>query len=261
MIPRPAQYLLRFDDLCPTIAYDRWQRCLPMIEEFDLKPILAVIFDNQDKGLNLSPPDPQFWSRMRAMEAAGATIALHGYSHICSSKSPSLLKLHHHSEFAGVEEDTQRQWIREGLGILRGQGLSPRIFVAPRHGFDQATLRALRKEGLQFISDGFARVPYNRGGITWIPQQLWGPVKKSRGVWTICFHSNFTHAAQVAELHAFIRQNAAQFTSLDRVLAEYPPGRLGPIERLHEAWELRRAQVYQAKRRRKLRPPHRSSNA
>jgi predicted deacetylase len=194
------------------------------------------------------------------MEAAGATIALHGYSHMCSSKSANILNLHHHSEFAGVEEDTQRQWIREGLGILRGQGLTPKIFVAPRHGFDHATLRALRKEGLQFISDGFARVPFIRGGITWIPQQLWGPMKKSRGIWTICFHSNFAHVAQVAELHAFIRDNAAQFTSLDRVLAEYPPAHLGMMERLYESWALWHAQAHQARRRRKLRP-HRDSYA
>jgi predicted deacetylase len=254
MIPRPAQYLLRFDDLCPTIAHDRWQRCLPLIEEFRLRPILAVIPDNQDKGLNLSPPDPQFWPKMRAMEEAGATIALQGYSHICSSKSPSILKLHHHSEFAGAEEETQRQWIREGLGVLRGQGLTPRIFVAPRHGFDKATLNALRKEGLRLLSDGFARVPFKRGGITWIPQQLWGPEEKTKGIWTICIHSNFTHAAQVDELRDFIRKHAAQFTSLDRVLAEFSAGRLGPIEQLYETWALRRAQAYQARRRRKLRP-------
>jgi predicted deacetylase len=260
MIPKPAQYLLRFDDLCPTMEYDRWQRCLPLIEEFRLRPILAVIPDNQDKGLNLSPPDHQFWPKMRAMETAGATIALHGYSHICSSKAPSLLKLHHHSEFAGIEEETQRQWIREGLGVLRGQGLTPRIFVAPRHGFDKATLSALRKEGLRMISDGFARIPFKRGGITWIPQQLWGPAEKTRGLWTICIHSNFAHAEQVDELHEFIRTHAAQFTSLDRVLAEFPPDRLGPIEWLYDALALRRAQAYQARRRRKLHPRKRDAD-
>ena len=250
MIPRPAQYLLRFDDLCPTIEHERWLRYLPMIEEFGLKPILAVIPHNQDTELNLSPPDPMFWPLMRAMEAEGATIALHGYSHICSSKAASILKLHHHSEFAGVPEVTQRRWIREGLRILRDQALTPRIFVAPRHGFDHATLHALRMEGIPLLSDGFARVPFNRGGLTWIPQQLWRPVEKSSGIWTICIHSNFTHAAQVDELRVFLRQHAAQFTSLDRVLAEYPPGRLGPIERLYEAWGLWRVQVRRARRRR-----------
>jgi predicted deacetylase len=253
MIPRPAQYLLRFDDLCPTIEHERWLRYLPMIEEFGLRPILAVIPNNRDTELNLSSPDPMFWPLMRAMEAEGATIALHGYRHLCDSQGESLLSLHHHTEFAGVPEVTQQRWIREGLGVLRGQGLTPRIFVAPRHGFDHATLRALRKEGIPLLSDGFARVPFNRGGITWIPQQLWSPVEKSCGIWTICIHSNFTHASQVAELNEFVRTHAAQFTSLDRVLAEYPPGRLGPIEKLHEIWALWRAQARRARRRRKRR--------
>jgi len=250
MIPRPAQYLLRFDDLCPNVALQRWQRCAVLIEEFGLRPILAVIPDNQDSELNLSPPDPEFWAQMRAMEAAGATIALHGYQHQCTSLGRSLLPLHTHTEFAGVREETQREWIHEGLMILRGKGLNPRIFVAPRHGFDRATLRALGNEGIQLLSDGFACVLFKRGGITWIPQQLWGPAEKSEGIWTICVHSDFTHASQVAELQAFIRAHVAQFTSVDRVLAEFQPGALGLNERLHETWALWRAMASYARRRR-----------
>jgi hypothetical protein len=127
------------------------------------------------------------------------------------------------------------------------------MFVAPRHGFDCATLRALREEGIPLLSDGFARIPFNRGGVTWIPQQLWGPVEKSSGLWTICIHSNSIHAAQLDELRAFIRDHAAQLTSVDSALAEYPPTGLGPIERLYEAWGFWRAQTHQ-ERRRKIRP-------
>ncbi len=228
MIPKPAQYLLRFDDLCPTMAQDRWQRFLPLIEEFHLRPILAVIPDNQDPELNFSAPDPDFWARMRAMEAAGATIALHGFHHHCMSRGKSLLPLHDHTEFSGVPEEVQSEWIREGLKILRSHGLNPRIFVAPRHGFDNATLRALGNEGIQALSDGFARVPFMRDGITWIPQQLWRPVEKNKGLWTICVHSNSANAGQVAHLHAFLSEHAAQFTSLERVLAELSPCRTEP---------------------------------
>jgi len=211
-----------------------------------------VIPDNQDRDLNLSPPDSDFWAQMRAMEAAGATIGLHGYRHLCNSRCAGLLPLHHHSEFAGVPEQIQQQWIREGLGILRGQGLDPRIWVAPRHGFDRATLRALRWEGIQLLSDGFARVPFTRNGVTWIPQQLWGPVSKKSGLWTICIHSNFAHAAQVAELHAFLRTHAAQFTSVDRVLTELSPTKLALTEQLYEKYALWRAQASQARKRWKL---------
>jgi hypothetical protein len=252
VIPNPPQYLLRFDDLCPTVSHPRWQRFLPLIEEFGLRPILAVVPDNQDRDLILSPPDPEFWARMRAMEATGAAIALHGYHHLCLSQGESLLPLHRHSEFAGVEEETQSEWISEGLGILRGQGLHPGIFVAPRHGFDQATLRALGQQGIQLLSDGFARLPFTRGGLTWIPQQLWGPVEKSKGLWTICVHSNSATDAQVAQLHAFVREHAATFTSVGRVLAELIPAKLDLTERLYESWALWRVQASRARKRRKL---------
>lgn len=254
MVPKPAQYLLRFDDLCPTVSRTRWQRFLPLLEEFGIRPILAVVPDNLDKQLELSPPDPEFWTRMRAMEAAGAAIAVHGIHHNCASRGKSLMPLHRHTEFAGVAEETQRRWIHVGLKILRGHGLNPRIWVAPRHGLDCGTLRALRMEGISLISEGLARAPFLRGGLTWLPQQLWAPVEKQKGLWTICVHSNTAASSLVDQLRAFLGQHAAQFTSVDRVLAEFPPTRLNPIERLYEAIALWRLQGSQIRKRHKRRP-------
>ncbi len=250
MIPRPAQYLLRFDDLCPTVSHNRLQRLLKLVEEYGIRPILAVVPDNQDHNLRLFPPDPEFWERMRALEAGGATIALHGFQHLCKSKGKSLVPLHRHSEFAGVDEETQRQWIHTGLEILRGHGLNPRIWVAPRHGFDASTLRALSKEGIKLLSDGLARVPFTRGGLTWIPQQLWEPAVKPAGLWTICMHSNTASGSLVDQLRAFLDLHAEEFTSVDRVIAELQPAPLDPAERLYEAVVLGRA--YASRIRKKL---------
>jgi predicted deacetylase len=247
MIPRPAQYLLRFDDLCPTFSRAGWERFVALIGEFGVMPIFAVVPDNQDSGLQLAPPDPAFWAGMRAMEAAGATIALHGYQHLCSSAGRGLVPLHHQTEFAGVTEQTQREWIHAGLAILRGHGLNPRIWVAPRHGFDGGTLRALAEEGIKAVSDGLARVPFTRGGVTWIPQQLWAPVAKSKGLWTICVHSNTAHDSLVDELRAFLCKHAAQFTSVERVLAELEPAELSPVERFYERFALWRIRVSRTK--------------
>ncbi len=232
MIPQPAQYLLRFDDLCPTMSLEKWEGFLPIIAEFGIRPILAVVPDNQDPDLMVSPPDSSFWERVRSMEAVGATIAMHGYRHLCTSTGKSLVPLHRKTEFAGVDEERQREWIRTGLAILRGHGLSPRIFVAPRHGFDFATLRTLSKEGLGFLSDGFARYPFLLGEIVCIPQQLWEPVQRSKGLWTICIHSN-TATRQSERLRDFIQSRAKQFTSFDRILVEYEPRKLRWSERLY----------------------------
>lgn len=244
MIPRPAQYILRCDDLCPTSSQPRWSRFLALFEEFGIRPILAVIPENLDLDLRFSPPARGFWMRMRRLEAAGATIGLHGYRHLSNSRGRSLVPLHRATEFAGVPFERQREWIRAGMVILRGHGLNPRIWVAPRHGFDDQTVSALLEEGISVLSDGFARVPFVRNGMTWIPQQLWEPVDKPHGLWTICIHPNTAQDSLVERLRAFIRDHAVQFTSVERVLAEFRLEGLSPGERIHETlalWRIRAA--------------------
>jgi predicted deacetylase len=248
-VPRPAQYLLRLDDLCPTVAAGGWREWEALVQEFRLCPILAVVPENRDPDLCCSPPDRQFWAKMRAMEARGAAIALHGFRHTCASNGRSLLGRVRPSEFAGVPEATQRDWIRNGLALLRRQGLAPKLWVAPRHGFDRGTLRALRSEGICALSDGLARVPCTRGGLVWIPQQLWAPAEKRAGLWTICVHPNTACSRDIEEMRAFLRLYARQFTSVDRVLDESWPSCLGPAERAYAGLALWRMRLAGAKKR------------
>jgi predicted deacetylase len=243
MLPRPAKYLLRIDDLCPTVSRVPWQRFAALIEEFNVRPILAVVPENHDPDLKKSPPDSQFWEQMRVMESMGAAIGLHGYRHLCAGRGTSLLPLHRISEFAGADPCTQREWIRAGLKILRGHGLTPEIWVAPRHGFDRNTLAALRAEGIPALSDGLARFPFTRAGLTWIPQQLWAPLEKPNGVWTICMHPNTAGDAEIEQLRTFLRGHANQFTSVNRVLAMPGLAELRPPERLYELLALWRVQA------------------
>jgi predicted deacetylase len=222
---------------------DGWERFHAIVDRYGAMPILAVVPDNQDSALQFQAPDPDFWDRMRSLEAAGATIAMHGYRHLCTSRGKPLLKLHEETEFAGVEESMQRQWIRTGLKLLRGYGLSPRLFVAPRHGFDRCTLRALSREGLGVLSDGFARRPFVRNDIMWIPQQLWEPVVKKAGLWTICMHTNTAAPALEDKLEKFLHENANRITSFDRVMANAQPGGLYWNERLNESLATLRARL------------------
>ncbi len=259
MIPKPAQYILRCDDYCPASSQPQWQRFLDLIEEFGIRPILAVVPDNRDPGLEISPSDPDFWMRLRGLESAGATIGLHGFRHLSNSSGRSLVPLHRETEFAGAAFETQREWIRAGFQILRGHGLNPRIWVAPRHGFDARTLRALREEGLGVLSDGFARVPCVRGGITWIPQQLWEPVEKPQGLWTICVHPDTASDSRVESLRGFLRGHAEQFTSVERVLVELRAAELSVAERLHETMALWRMKGSRARKQLKSRLRRRSA--
>jgi hypothetical protein len=130
--------------------------------------------------------------------------------------------LHTQTEFAGVAQERQHQWIEKGREILCGHGLEPEIWVAPRHGTDQATLAALLSQGLAVLSDGFAANPFRDRGVLWIPQQLWGPIEKRSGVWTICLHANTASDALCEELREFLSRFADQFTSVDQVLSGSP---------------------------------------
>ncbi len=243
MIPRPAQYLLRFDDLCPTYSRERWRRFTPLLAEFGIRPILAIVPDNRDPALAVSPSHPGFWDEMRTFEGAGASIGLHGYQHLCVSRGRSLVPLHPETEFAGVEEKTQRAWIREGLAILRSHGLHPAVWVAPRHGFDRVTLRVLREAGIEVVSDGFARRPFVRDGLAWIPQQLWAPEAKKSGLWTICLHPTTAPDSLVEKLRKFLGDHAQHFTSVERAVAELEPAPLSFPERVHAEAALLRVRL------------------
>lgn len=240
---KQARYLLRFDDLCPTMDRERWARFAQLIREFGIRPILAVVPDNQDPELNRAPADPDFWAEMRDFQAAGAAIGLHGLHHRCTASGPGLIPLHSHTEFAGAPEAEQRASISAGLAILRGHGLEPSIWVAPRHGMDHTTLKVLREEGIPVLSDGFAEAPFQYGGLLWLPQQLWGPVEKKSGLWTICLHANSASETIIEELGRFLTRFGPQFTSVQQVLAEVHTGQPVPDRSLADRWFHRRMMV------------------
>jgi predicted deacetylase len=242
-LPQPAQYLLRIDDLCPTVHRERWRRLLELVREFGIKPILAVVPENHDSELAVSPADPQFWATMRAMECEGATIALHGFRHLCVHRDRGLLPLSGSGEFAGAPLERQGEWIHEGLAILRRERLHPRLWVAPRHNFDTNTLRALRSEGISYLSDGLMRGPFLRGGVVWIPQQLWSPAEMSAGLWTICVHPNTLDEKALKKLRTFLERNAVQFTTFERVVREFSPHQPDLLEVLRERIEVVRIRL------------------
>jgi Uncharacterized protein conserved in bacteria (DUF2334) len=135
------------------------------------------------------------------------------------------------------------------MAILRAQGLNPRLWVAPRHGFDRMTLQVLREEGISLVSDGFALRSFRRYGVTWIPQQIWAPVAKESGLWTICLHSNSTDDGAVTQLEDFLARFGSQFTSVDRVLTEWPIENRAVPDRVFRAKMLMRIRVSKLRRR------------
>jgi hypothetical protein len=186
-----TRYWLRFDDLCPTMNRRNWERAERILDDHRVRPLLAVVPENRDPALEVDSPDPAFWDRARSWQERGWVVGLHGLHHVYDSRAPSLLPFKTVSEFSGHPLEVQSERIGKGLEILRGQGLDPKVWVAPGHAFDAHTLEALRTHGLNVVSDGFGFRPYrDEAGMTWIPQQTRRPRAFPFGTVTIALHTN-----------------------------------------------------------------------
>jgi predicted deacetylase len=207
-----ALYILRLDDACPTMDGARWKALESVLAHHDVKPIVAIVPENADPDLVRGSVDSAFWDRARSWVRNGWTIALHGYRHQLHKTRGGLVPVSRHAEFTGLPWAEQRHRIREGFRILEGRGLHPWVWVAPSHGFDLATLQALREEtDIRTISDGFSCRAFHRLGFTWLPQQLWRPREMIAGLWTICLHPNHLDDASLRRLEGFIAGHPKSF--------------------------------------------------
>jgi predicted deacetylase len=190
-MPKTAQYLIRIDDVCPTMNWAVWQEVENILIEADVKPMLAVVPDNQDDHLKVSPPRNEFWHLVRAWRERGWTIGLHGYQHTYVTREPGIIGINRYSEFAGLPMDVQAAKLRMAFEIFRREGIQPDVWVAPAHSFDGTTVGLLRDMGLRRISDGFFLFPnLDSSGMLWIPQQIWRFRAMPFGVWCVCLHVN-----------------------------------------------------------------------
>jgi peptidoglycan/xylan/chitin deacetylase (PgdA/CDA1 family) len=194
-----ARYLLRFDDLCPTMDWPLWDRLEALLVAAGVAPLLAVIPDNQDPKLKVAPASPVFWDRVRSWQRRGWSIGLHGYQHTYVNTEPGLLGLNRQSEFAGLDYADQAEKLRRGLAVFAREGVLADAWVAPAHSFDWVTVSALSALGIHTISDGLALAPYRAAhGSVWIPQQFANMRAMPAGVWTFCYHlEDLAPAAQV----------------------------------------------------------------
>jgi predicted deacetylase len=216
------QFLLRFDDICPTMRWSIWNDVESVLIKTGVRPILAVVPDNRDEDLICDPPDANFWTRVRTWQERGWTIGLHGYQHRYVTQEAGMFGRMARSEFAGLPQDVQEAKLRNALQIFREHKISPELWVAPAHSFDLNTIAALSNVGMHTISDGYALYPYQDSqGITWIPQQIGRFRNLPFGVWTICHHINDWTSREAAQFDRDLSKFTSRFTSMPDVLECY----------------------------------------
>src|SRR4030095_5234660 len=100
-------FLVRFDDVCPTMNWSVWARVEEMLGGRAVEAIVALVPEDRDKTTGPSAARADCWHKARGWQRRGWTIGLHGYRHLYEGQSGGILDLHAGSEFAGVPAEVQ----------------------------------------------------------------------------------------------------------------------------------------------------------
>lgn len=211
-------YIIRLDDASEHWNKNNWHRIHDLLEEYNIKPIVAIIPLNRDNELMRFPDDSLYEETIKMWIHNGWTPAMHGCSHVARQQSAGMYPVHNISEFAGCSISTQRQLIRDGYRKMLEIGIKPLIFVAPFHTFDRNTLTVLKEEtDISIINDTVARDIYYKDCFYFIPQQS-GTVRSLKlPIVTFCYHPNVMNDESFSKLERFIRRHRSEFISFDSI--------------------------------------------
>lgn len=202
-------YLIRLDDASEYMDIVKWDKFESLLDRYDIKPIVGIIPNNKDKELiGKYKKDLMFWNKAKAWQVKGWTIAIHGFTHVCSSNSGGINPVNLRSEFAGIPLKEQKIKISNGIKIFKEHKLDTKIFFAPAHTFDMNTLQALKTDSdIRIISDTVANDIYKEDEFYFIPQQSGHVQKLPFKVTTFCCHPNNMNEEDFETINDFIKKN------------------------------------------------------
>lgn len=210
--------IVRFDDVCPTMDREQFNKAFALMDKEGIKPLLGVIPNNQDHSLFKEEVNSKFWEEIKSLQDKGYDIAMHGYSHVYDQFSPkTLICGRKHSEFAGNTYQNQFIKIKKGKEILESHGIYTDVFFAPAHTYDKNTLKALSANGFKYISDGLSNKPYKQNGVICVPCKRFGIPATKNGILVAVCHPNewssFNASQGYEKLLQFCEINRNFFTS------------------------------------------------
>tara|TARA_B110000977_G_scaffold201788_1_gene298658 strand:+ start:18740 stop:19474 length:735 start_codon:yes stop_codon:yes gene_type:complete len=199
-----SRVLFRLDDYAANRNFVGWESVLKVFDKYNIKVCIGVIPNNKDKKLLQYEGESSsaFWEGVSELHSNGHEIALHGYTHEYHviKKNESIIPVNNQSEFVGLDYPTQFRKLSKSLELFKGMNLSPEIFMAPSHSYDQVTLRCLSDLGIKYITDGYYISAVNIDNLNFIPQQFGSLYRPILPVQTICIHPNTIHDTLIKEL-------------------------------------------------------------
>lgn len=226
-----AKYIMRLDDACQKMNLENWDRMERLLTKYDIKPLVGVIPNCKDPDMDKYDWDePGFLERKERWQKKGWELALHGYTHVFETKSGGINPVHQRSEFAGHPLEIQKEKIKKGMEKLTEWGISPRVFIAPAHTFDENTLEAIKSEtDIKIISDTIANSPYTKYGMTFVPQQTGRARKLPFELVTFCYHPNVMDDEAFMFLEGFISDHKSEFVDFPVQTTDRKPSMLDKL--------------------------------
>ena len=216
-------YLIRLDDIAENMDWNMMERASNLFDKFHIKPVLGVIPNNKDPELlNYPTHEKNFWDQVRNWEKKGWKIAMHGNKHVYDKfcKKNDYLGLGGNSEFCDHSYEEQYKRLKEGLNKFEKENIEIKTFFAPNHTFDNNTILALKKSGINEIIDGYGLMPYEENGIKFIPQLFYKLHEMPFGVQTFQIHLNYFKKNDFEKFEKFIESNSKKIISYDKAISK-----------------------------------------
>ncbi len=212
--------LIRFDDIAENMNWHYMEKSEQLFDKHNIKPVLGVIPNNQDKELKTYPKKENFWEIVKKWQAKGWEISMHGYNHLYHSETykNDYFKYGGKSEFFGETLMNQTNRIQKGLEIFKKNNIKVRSFFAPNHTYDTNTFIALKNSGIYEVIDGYGLKPYSKNKIVFIPQLFYKLFFVPFGLQTTQIHLNIMNDKEFNKFQFLIEKNYQNIVTYDEAL-------------------------------------------
>jgi len=216
-----VKILLRFDDITENMNWHLMDKCEKLFDEYNIKPVMGVIPNNQDPILKSFPKRDNFWKVVKSWQQKGWEISMHGYNHLYNQKTfkKDYFKHGGRSEFFGETLNNQSDKIIKGLEIFKKNQIHIRSFFAPNHTYDDNTFVALKRSGIFEVIDGYGFKPYTQNEIKFIPQLFFKIFFLPFGLQTTQIHLNDMNEDDFNLLKDLIEKKNQNIVNYDTALS------------------------------------------
>ena len=210
-------FLIRIDDVAQNMNWKMMDKCEILFDKYQIKPLIGVIPNNQDRELMKFENKQNFWQKVNGWKKKGWEISMHGYMHKYESNTfkKDYFAYGGLSEFFGQPYKVQKDKIESGIKIFKDNGINIKSFFAPNHTYDKNTFIALKNSGIETVVDGYGLIPYSKYGLRFIPQLFYKLIFLPFGIQSSQIHLNDWKDNDFIDFEKFIEKNKEKIINVD----------------------------------------------